>query len=208
MPPLVLIDENAHEELSERFEPMGADEPHKVIRTDSGVDFVNPSVVEVQDAAIGRPALYEPIYGQVEQIVQPIIQWAIGQRTILAAALVGSWARGTAHNESDIDLMFLAEEPLLFRTSSDWLSAISWGDRRIKSWEDKDYGAVWSRHVCLNSDDVGCAKVEFSFGRLVWASIAPLDPGTRQVMSDGYRILYDPEGILAQLVRFVSEQSR
>ncbi len=143
---------------------------------------------------------------QVEPIVRPIIQWATSRRTILAVALVGSWARGTAHAESDVDLMFLVEQPLLFRTNTDWLSDISWGDHQIESWEDKDYGAVWSRHVCLDSSDVGCAEIEFSFGRLGWASITPLDLGTQRVVSDGCRILYDPEGILVRLARFVSEQ--
>ena len=71
---------------------------------------------------------------QVEQLVQRITQWASGHRLILAAALVGSQARGTAHAKSDIDLMFLTEQPLLFRTSTDWLCEIDWGDLQIESW--------------------------------------------------------------------------
>ncbi len=121
---------------------------------------------------------------------------------MLAAALVSLWAHETARADLDVDLMFLAEQPLLFRRSADWLNDISWGDRRIESWEDKDYGAVWSRHVYLNGDS--CAESEFSLGRSAWASIAPLDLGTQRVVSDGCRILYDPEGILIQLIRFVS----
>lgn len=66
---------------------------------------------------------------------------------------------------------------------------------------------MWSRHVHLDSSNACSTEVEFSFGRSSWASIALLDPGTQRVVSDGCRVLYDPEGILAQLTKFVSAQS-
>ena len=125
----------------------------------------------------------------------------------IAAALVGSHACGTARAESDIDLMFLTKQPLLFRASTDWLREIDWGDRQIESWQDKEYGAVWSRHLHLDTGGVGCAEVELSFGQPDWAAIAPLDSGTQRVVRDGCRILYDPEERLTQLVQFVSNQS-
>lgn len=144
---------------------------------------------------------------QVGKIVKRIARWAIDYPLILAAALVGSQARGTAHAQSDIDLMLLTEQPLLFKTSIDWLNEIDWGDRRIESWKDKDYGAVWSRHVHLNTSDAGYTEVELSFGQMNWASIDPLDPGTRRVVRDGCYVLYDSEEKLTRLLRFVSEQS-
>ncbi|EDX83172.1 hypothetical protein S7335_351 [Synechococcus sp. PCC 7335] len=143
---------------------------------------------------------------QVEQIVQQVTYWAVSQESILAAALVGSQARGTATAKSDIDLMFLARQPLHFRMSTDWLSKINWGDLYIESWEDKVYGVVWSRHVQLNASNPHRITVELSFGRLSWASITPLDTGTQQVVRDGCRILYDAEGHLSRLVRFVLSQ--
>jgi len=142
---------------------------------------------------------------QVESTVQQITQWAISHPLILAAALVGSQARGTAHAQSDIDLMFLTEHPVLFRTSTDWLQQIDWGSCQIESWEDKDYDAVWSRHVRLSSNNNVCSsEVELSFGRVSWASTDPIDPGTRKVVCDGCCILYDAEAKLTQLVRFIS----
>ena len=142
---------------------------------------------------------------QVDRQIQEIVRWAKSRREILALSLVGSWARGEAHDKSDIDLMFLTEKPLLFREDITWLSEIDWGDRHIEKWEDKNYDAVWSRHVYLHPNDAGYAEVEFSFGQSDWASISPLDSGTRQVVSDGYRVLYDPKGIIIRLVNFVSE---
>lgn len=142
---------------------------------------------------------------QVDHIIQLIVQWAIEQQAISAAALVGSWARGTAHAKSDVDLMFLSKQPLLFRKNTDWVNEIKWGKHWVRSWKDKDYGAVWSRHVQLDSQPLNCVEIEFSFGHKTWASIDPIDPGTKEVVSDGCQILYDPEGSLSELVRSVSE---
>ena len=143
---------------------------------------------------------------QVEQLVQRMTRWASGHRFILAAALVGSQARGTAHAKSDVDLMFLTEQSLLFRTSTDWLREINWGDRQIESWQDKEYGVVWSRHLYLHAGDAGHVEIELSFGQPDWAAIAPLDLGTHRVVSEGCRVLYDLEERLTKLVRFVLEQ--
>lgn len=60
----------------------------------------------------------------IDRLIQQIVQWAASHKAIKAVALVGSWARGTAHAESDVDLMFLVEQPLPFRTSTDWLNEI------------------------------------------------------------------------------------
>lgn len=142
--------------------------------------------------------------------MQQVTEWARSHQHILAVALVGSQARGTAHAESDIDLMLLSEQPLLFKASTDWLSEIDWGTLRIRKWEDITYGAVWSRHVYLNVDlnvdDAGCVEVELSFGQPSWASIAPIDPGTQHVVRGGCRVLYDADAHLTQLVQFVSAQ--
>lgn len=144
----------------------------------------------------------------VEQIVQQVTYWAVRQESILAASLVGSQARGTARADSDIDLMFLALQPSDFRANADWLSKIDWGDRHIENWEDRDYGVVWSRHVQLraNGHEANCMAVELSFGQLSWASVAPLDIGTQQVVLNGCHILYDPEERLSQLVQLILSQ--
>ena len=55
------IDENALREFRERFEPMGADEPHRIVRTDSALEAVCAPAVEIRDAAIGQAALCEPV---------------------------------------------------------------------------------------------------------------------------------------------------
>jgi hypothetical protein len=42
---------------------------------------------------------------------------------------------------------------------------------------------------------------EFCFSEPDWAATDPIDPGTRQVLSGGCRILFDPEHLFGHLVK-------
>jgi predicted nucleotidyltransferase len=135
---------------------------------------------------------------KVNSILEEVTQWASHRTDIAAAALVGSWARGAARVDSDIDLMFLAANPASFRQDEKWINEIQWEvvDAEIDSWKDQDYGVIWSRHVYLNKE----TKIEFGFGFPAWASVNPVDAGTFRVVSDGCRILYDPANLLSKLI--------
>jgi GNAT superfamily N-acetyltransferase len=95
----------------------------------------------------------------------------------------------------------LTVNPEAFRADGSWIEAIDWSGAGVKvtNWGDEDYGAVWSRRVWLSSG----VEVEISFAPVAWASIAPLDAGTRRVISDGCRILHDPAGSLKRLYEAV-----
>jgi predicted nucleotidyltransferase len=133
----------------------------------------------------------------VERIVQIVLKWAISEATIRAVALVGSHARGTAKRGSDIDLVVLTTDPNRFRIDQTWPEAVDWGaiGARLAKWKDEDYGPLWSRRLWLD-DNRG--EIEVGFAPPHWADVNPLDPGTRRVIADGRRILYDPEGLLAR----------
>lgn len=130
----------------------------------------------------------------ISEFLEQLTNWSMRREDIIATALVGSWARGQAREDSDVDLMFLVNGPEMFRESTDWLEEFDWSalKTRVVDWHDGDYGVVWSRHVHL----FNAPKVEFSFGSLSWASINPLDAGTARVMGDGHKILYDSQGLL------------
>jgi hypothetical protein len=138
---------------------------------------------------------------RVEAFLREVARWASGRNDILAVALVGSWARGTAHAGSDVDLMLLALNPTWFRRNDGWLAEIDWC--RVGStahiWRDADYGVVWSRHLLLNDG----TEIEFGFGAPSWAAVNPVDPGTRQVVAGGCRPVHDPEGLIRELVHRV-----
>lgn len=135
----------------------------------------------------------------VKNLLERIPLWAKARSDIRAVALVGSWARDAARPDSDVDLMLLVLEPELFEREIEWLEEIS--PSKPERWQDEDYGAVWSRRVFLNDG----GELEFGFSTPEWASVTPLDAGTFRVISDGCRVLYDPEGILEQLTNHVKQ---
>ncbi|MBV8896679.1 MAG: hypothetical protein JO051_09220 [Acidobacteriaceae bacterium] len=120
---------------------------------------------------------------------------------IRGLALVGSHARNQASACSDIDLIFLTENPGAFRDAA-WLTTIDWSRAALHPdrWTDEEYGIVWSRRVWLDPGHV----IEFSFAPLLWADVSPVDSGTFRVISDGCQILYDPERLLTRLKNSVS----
>lgn len=129
-------------------------------------------------------------------------KWTSKSVNICAAALVGSWARGTARPTSDIDIMLLVTEPDIFRKDQVWVNEIDWEEvgLRVDSWEDQEYGVVWSRHIHFQDG----TDVEFTFGSPLWASINSIEAGTLQVVSNGCSILYDPEGLLTKLLNTIN----
>lgn len=132
----------------------------------------------------------------ISGILETIADWAQAREDIRGLALAGSHARNEARADSDIDLIVLVKNPSAFRdveslTSIDWSRA---GAHR-KRWADEEYGAVWSRRIWLEPEH----EIEFTFASLPWADVSPVDSGTYRVVSDGCRILYDPDGILTRL---------
>ena len=140
---------------------------------------------------------------QAERIIQIIADWAKAQPTIQAVALVGSHARGSAGSDSDIDLVLIVTDPHAFRAETGWLDTIGWNavGARPQKWQDEDYGELWSRRLWLEKNH---GEIEFGFASPSWADVNPLDPGTRSVIADGCRILYDARRILSRLCDAVS----
>ena len=130
-------------------------------------------------------------------ILSLIIDFAKSNNQVLAIALCGSRARGTARPDSDIDLSILVKDKLRFK-ETDWIENFEFENinDKLDYFKDEVYGQVWSRHVILESK----IEIEFSFANKSWANIENLDDGTKKVVSGGFRIMYDPEQIFHKLV--------
>jgi hypothetical protein len=133
---------------------------------------------------------------KLDQILAPVAAWARSRSDVFGLAIVGSWARGSARSDSDIDLMVLVPKPQAFRCDDLWLAEIQWGEARVTGWHDADYGMVWSRHVRLEPP----CEMEFTFCALSWTATDPVDPGSLNVVSTGCRILVDKLGLFESLL--------
>jgi predicted nucleotidyltransferase len=129
---------------------------------------------------------------EVEALIGTIRAWVRGRSDVLAAAMVGSWARGEARMDSDVDVVLLTEDAAPFIDADGWareLGAVS--IIRTQRW-----GVLTERRLALKSGlvvDVGLAAPS-------WASTSPLDPGTVRVVAGGLVPLHDPRRLLDELV--------
>jgi uncharacterized protein len=128
---------------------------------------------------------------KVEEFLDALRRWALGREDVLAMALVGSQARGTARPESDVDLVILAADPAVYRADDAWVSSFGLAERV----QDEDWGLVMSKRVRYG----GGLEVESGIASARWAKTDPADAGTARVVRDGFRILHDPAGLLHTL---------
>ncbi len=122
-----------------------------------------------------------------------VTEWAGEEESILAVGLVGSYARGTAKPTSDFDLVLLVREPEHFLTTTGWL--VRFG--RVERFQIEDYGMLTSLRAWFSDGK----EVEFGFSTKAWATLPP-DAGTRRVVSDGLRVLFERELLLSRLVEY------
>jgi len=127
----------------------------------------------------------------VESLLHQLTVWVRRRPDVRALALVGSWPRGAPHDGSDVDVVLLTDLPEHYIDGDDWWHDFG-GVRLIRT---LDWGAVTERRFALPSGH----EVELDVGTSSWASVDPIDGGTRTVATDGLRVLHDPEGLLRRL---------
>ena len=124
------------------------------------------------------------------------VSWVAEQPAITAVALVGSHARGTATGDSDIDLIILASSFTPYLENHGWLS--SFGD--VEHSQNEQWGAVETVRAIYKTG----VEIEYGFAQPSWANV-PLDAGTRRVVDDGFKVLFDPQHKFDALQKTLSE---
>jgi len=127
----------------------------------------------------------------VEGFLSTVVQWASAHPDIVAVALVGSYAKGAEKPTSDVDLVILTACPQQYLQAEDWATEFG----QVTGHAIEDWGKVTSLRIWYESG----IEVEFAITTPEWVA-HPLDEGTRRVISDGMRILYDRDGYLAAAV--------
>ncbi len=80
----------------------------------------------------------EPSEDRFESFIEQLKVWCVSNADILAIALVGSHARGTARADSDIDLVIICANETKYISNSNWILAFD----ELKSATLEDWGEL------------------------------------------------------------------
>ncbi len=133
----------------------------------------------------------------IQNILTLILHWAKSQEDIKGIALVGSYARDMAKNDSDIDLIMITKNHKNYLNDLWWLNQFG----QVQFVEQVNYGKVTSLHVHYSNS----YKIEFGITTSAWTKIPP-DRGSVEVISDGIKILYDPKHLIQKIVNHVQQE--
>jgi len=136
---------------------------------------------------------------EYESVVEGVGEWADSQADIVAVGVVGSWARGTQHADSDVDFVVLTPRTTAYTEDDGWIE-VALG-QTLPVIRRAEWGPLTERRLKLPSG----FEIEFGFGEPSWARIDPIDPGTAGVVADGGLLpVYDPEALLGTLAAATS----
>ncbi len=126
---------------------------------------------------------------KIDQFLKDVTNWASAQPDIQAIALIGSYARDAATDTSDVDLVLISTNPKQYLQDSGWVQQFG----AVEKQQIEDYGLLISLRVWYTDG----REVEYGITNESWATI-PLDEGSRRVISDGMRVLFEQNHILSR----------
>lgn len=129
---------------------------------------------------------------EVRNLLERVRMWAEARPDVVAVGMAGSWARGDARMDSDVDLVILTHEPRGYVEGETWIQTFG-GLRIVRT---QAWGPMTERRFVLSSG----LEVEAGIVPPSWAVTDPVDPELPPIIRDGFRILYDPEERLARLL--------
>lgn len=135
----------------------------------------------------------------VSAFLEAFTLWASAQQDIEAVALVGSYARGEASEDSDVDLVILTSGVDRYLRDWSWVSLFG----EAAECREEAYGRVTSVRAFYESG----LEVEYGFTKPDWAD-TPVDEGTSDVVRNGMKILHDPQRIVARMQREIASNGK
>jgi hypothetical protein len=134
------------------------------------------------------------------ELIAKVTDWAQRDDRVVGAGVCGSYARGQAKPDSDIDFCILTADPDSLLKDRSWITGFG-SDARVAG-AVEDYNLVQSIRVFY-----GETEAEFGVTDQAWMEL-PIDHETAGVMNDGLRMLYDPAGRLERAVAYAASLSQ
>lgn len=125
----------------------------------------------------------------VREFLNSFVNWASVREDVQAVALVGSYSRDEARDDSDIDFVILTSQPENYLEELKWMEYFG----QVEKYQIEDYGKLTSVRVWYQNG----IEVEYGFTTPDWAA-TPLDAGTQRVLRDGMRVLFERGNLLSQ----------
>ena len=126
----------------------------------------------------------------IENFLKDVEEWAKGDLHIESVIVVGSYARGTNKNTSDIDLCIITSNKETMIKNQDFTKIFGNIDKK----QTEYYGKCTSIRVWYKEG----REIEFGIVEPSWIE-SPLDAGTYKVLSDGYKVIIDKKYYFSNL---------
>ncbi len=123
----------------------------------------------------------------VGSIFGTLKSYAKKKESVECVLLVGSYARGTNREDSDIDVVLITSEKAALLEDPGFINAFG----HVVKQQTEYYSACTSIRVWYEDGK----EVEFGIVEQSWIAKL-LDAGTARVLNDGYRLILDKKGFL------------
>ena len=138
---------------------------------------------------------YDPLHelGPIElcqERIRLVELWMKKNKKVEGALLIGSYAKGTQREDSDVDFIIIVEDPTEWIEKSKWVKEFG----AVVSMNQENYEDVLALRVYFQDD----VELEFGFVTKEWLT-KPYKEATQEALSGGYKILVDNNGILNHL---------
>jgi hypothetical protein len=135
----------------------------------------------------------------IEFLMTALEGWGRDDDRVLAIGIVGSYARGTARADSDVDVVVICTQPDVMLSEDLLLERFG----KLQRAQSEDYGLVQSRR-CWYANGL---EIEFGFTSTRWCT-PPIDQATGAVIKAGLASAYDPQQLLALAQRWINDNTQ
>ncbi|MFJ5762546.1 nucleotidyltransferase domain-containing protein [Neobacillus sp. NPDC093182] len=133
---------------------------------------------------------------KVDFFLENFKEWSEQETNIKGVAVVGSFARGDFHSNSDVDLTIISTNKDL--TLESIKNDFNFGN--IESSTLEEWGILTSLRIFYNNG----LEVEYGVVTDQWVK-EPLDEGTKNVVKNGFKVVTEKEDIFFSIRMFLNK---